>query len=683
MAEAAMSPEVTLTPRNEIFQLIIPNLAYAGKSLTTQLVLATVKDLCRVQTPDHQVSFDGWMLVAKDQLKWNDYCLQLFWDMLQAAVRYKEDMSIGWDLERDLLEIEYVAIFLALHIPDGTSRNTSPATAYDTMWPHESQVEESSSSPSRNNSPKGSPRKFFSIPSGTSSSPKSRSPRSSPNGSPTNSRPSSPKRFTPLSPRQSPRSNSQQVLCIRNKLPILIHVLALEELSSDFDLLGNELAMSLSQSISKSMDVRLKPKSLDCLGLIISTSREAGGKQGYRPLSEIFQGSASSFSTTMRSTSSQSLISGTEEDLSRSASADSIRSSTDGLPTSALDCGTIDGETMEVKSSAVYDWIENNISSTYSLSVTAEDEIGRHYVACEKPIKILEQLSTFARCKTVSVMEITSTFILITTSGPAVLTSPKNGGVVSSVQNGRYIPKASGSSTMSGSGSEGMSEEITDGEIMKMNDVKSNLSTAVGNDDGQDNWLHESSRAHPLQSLPQLVVENCCGGTIFLLAPFSSATISNCSNCEIVIGSVSRIVYLVGCEAVKLTVTSGKLIVRNCLDSLIHIASLSQTIICGDSRGLTFGPHNVSYKHLWTHMQMAGLSRISSISASKAHESDMDFDENVHCDVWSRVCDVSTCLESPPAASSPTGYAIDAAGIMAEPGIHRFLPKPPEVHLSS
>lgn len=51
--------------------------------------------------------------------------------------------------------------------------------------------------------------------------------------------------------------------------------------------------------------------------------------------------------------------------------------------------------------------------------------------------------------------------------------------------------------------------------------------------------------------------------------------------------------------------------------------------------------------------------------------------------VWSKLCDVTTCIESPITANSPTGYAIDAAGAMQTSAdgssyMSRDLPKPPE-----
>lgn len=198
-----------------------------------------------------------------------------------------------------------------------------------------------------------------------------------------------------------------------------------------------------------------------------------------------------------------------------------------------------------------------------------------------------------------------------------------------------------------------------------------------GAEDQSTDWVQ---KPHPsaVPTLPQLHIEACTGATILLLAPFSTATVSNCVNCEIVIGAVSRVVHVIGCEGVKLTVASGKIMIRNCRDCVFSSASLSQIVISGDSRGLAFGPHNACYRHLRDHLHTAGLDRIHYLSHEMSRDdSGNEFDEG-WVSAWSRICDVTTCLESPVAASSPTGYAIDAAGSMSESMIHRTLPQPPE-----
>ena len=198
--------------------------------------------------------------------------------------------------------------------------------------------------------------------------------------------------------------------------------------------------------------------------------------------------------------------------------------------------------------------------------------------------------------------DVSSTFLLLATSGPTGSISIRpgvhskfSGGSGSGREEGGVSVSAYASETSNASlsgGSEMMSEcnmeseseresrmsiETSQNDLVKlaMEDVGSDDNSSTGN-------IFQRSSVH----LPDLVIGDCDGAAFYLLAPFATATISNCTNCEIIIGAVSRVVYLTGCEQVKLTCCSGKIIVRNCLDCLIYSASLSQTVICGDSRGI-------------------------------------------------------------------------------------------------
>ena len=88
----------------------------------------------------------------------------------------------------------------------------------------------------------------------------------------------------------------------------------------------------------------------------------------------------------------------------------------------------------------------------------------------------------------------------------------------------------------------------------------------------------------------------CARATLYLLGPFSSASILGCADCTIVVPAVSGVVFLAGCERVSITVACAKLVIRNCLDCDLRVASLSASVIYGDCRGVTFGkPRPLSF----------------------------------------------------------------------------------------
>ena len=87
-------------------------------------------------------------------MKWNDSCIQLFWEMLILANFYlnqssssssssvKEVASVGnsnrssyYANAQNGIDLEYVAIFLVLHVNDIQQRSSSPIVAYDIIWP--------------------------------------------------------------------------------------------------------------------------------------------------------------------------------------------------------------------------------------------------------------------------------------------------------------------------------------------------------------------------------------------------------------------------------------------------------------------------------------------------------------------------------------------------------------------
>jgi hypothetical protein len=124
-----------LWPRQEVLALTITQLSnVGGKVLSNSLVLAVVKQLSRVQSPEGKITYDRWLVVAKDVLKWNDSCIQLFWEMLIMALWYTDENSQNavYDIPVDSSTL---AVFLALHATDMTTRPSSPAAAYNTVWP--------------------------------------------------------------------------------------------------------------------------------------------------------------------------------------------------------------------------------------------------------------------------------------------------------------------------------------------------------------------------------------------------------------------------------------------------------------------------------------------------------------------------------------------------------------------
>ena len=89
--------------------------------------------------------------------------------------------------------------------------------------------------------------------------------------------------------------------------------------------------------------------------------------------------------------------------------------------------------------------------------------------------------------------------------------------------------------------------------------------------------------------LPHLSISASQGVHMYFLSPYSCVSITNCSDCEIIIGAVKGAVILHGCERIKLTVACRKLVIQNSLECEICLATLTASVISGDSRSLSFG----------------------------------------------------------------------------------------------
>ena len=114
--------------------------------------------------------------------------------------------------------------------------------------------------------------------------------------------------------------------------------------------------------------------------------------------------------------------------------------------------------------------------------------------------------------------------------------------------------------------------------------------TACANDSGRvvQNEVKGDGLLVPERYGPVLV-SGCSRAHLFLLSPYAFASVSSCSDSEIVLGAVAGVVVMSGCERVQLTVACRKLILWNCRDCDIRVATLTPSIVSGDSRGLTFG----------------------------------------------------------------------------------------------
>jgi hypothetical protein len=138
--------------------------------------------------------------------------------MLVSAIQYFDKNEHIIVKDHQIITLEYIIIFLVLHILDAPTRPASPTIAYDTVWPVDRTELEVMSPMS---SPNKMQRKMFSM----MGSPKS------PTRSPINAH--SPKSISPKKSHSRPttRYNAQFLQTVKTKIPIILKLLAIDDLN--------------------------------------------------------------------------------------------------------------------------------------------------------------------------------------------------------------------------------------------------------------------------------------------------------------------------------------------------------------------------------------------------------------------------------------------------------------------
>ena len=531
----ASSSQTTLWPRQEIFNLILPVYSTNGRPLTYELVSVLCQSLS--QSQDGLVTYESWSGASYKYLRWTEWNIQLFWDMLKSAIWYQTEKS--WQ-EASLEPVSYrlIALFLILHIPDSSGKAASPTAAYDTVWPsRESDILAGTSTnfpPTSPTSPsKGQERRNLAPPPTSPVSPSK------------GGRPSSPKRSHMI---RHSRNPAQNLFFIQSKLHAFICVLGHGvELGEDDD----ELTIQTS-----SADFELPRNSVDALSLVIGAS--IGNVETKRPLSKLHPLWDNKL--------------GLGNDYSISTSQE-MRTSRDSLVEM--------NESETISSASLLDWLEKGLKRKEDTYTGGAGIGGSSFIsqACPwEPVDLsVDDSSSQLTCDHPS-----SEHILIRNPKQPVrqIESVTAGSVMkplildSSTSTVFFLRILDG---FSGTLSKKVLRDSTDSMMSTLN-------------------LEEERTPSP-GSLPSLTMSSCCKSSSYVLCPLSYVTITACSDSSITLGAVAGVVLISGCERVRITVACGKLIVRNCLDCSFNLACLCPTTVLGDSRGLIFGKRIALLQH--------------------------------------------------------------------------------------
>lgn len=621
-------------------------------------------------------SFQDWLSIARDTLKWNDYCINLFWDLLLLALIYLNPENAVSNKKDDVsVDLECLTIFLVLHIIDQTQQKPSTPANYDSVWPTAGDGELYPTSPVAS-SPASPVKEGSRAARASASSPLS--PRS-PRHTATIAQPASPKRNANVSNPRTPRSSTQYLHSVRQKVPIILQILSSQFGSGGYD------------EISDQSEFLVCKRSVDALGLIVcgGYSRD----QTVTPLSGLYSAWSSGDDSNSYKISQdiEHMDSGLTVNSNEFISWINVHLSMNDLiyPISLSpnfgnissppmkDCNSLSAD-YEVNKDSRIPQPSRTINSFASLSrysptlVCASNTTVLHIVGVAS-----SRSSSFRRIgsrsydmfASANTGMIAADAKLFHSSKPTLSTIPNNTtdalDIVEVETNdfgitADYVVESENTSSPNSPShfqqrvaKQKLLTEFDDGEISKL-DLGLDLRF-------KDMFLHESASAQnvcspnaaasaaavtanrPDLTLPQLFINYCNKSHLYMISPYYSASIVGCSHCEIVIGAVFGAIIVNGCDKLKISGACRKLIIVNCSDCEFSIATLSPTIIEGDCRNIKVGPHNTMYRNMRHHLKVAEL--LPLLDEFRSHSVQNAGDGFVN-NQWSKICDITACLEA-------------------------------------
>lgn len=556
-------------------------------------------------------SYENWFSVAKGCLKWSDQSASLFWEMLNTAVTYLYPDQLKASREETFIDIECVVIFLAMHISDTlASKPAAPTVAYEAVWPLNENGEVFPSSPVA--SPSSPVRELRSqrVQSPLSSPMSPRSPRGSPQ------KPSSPRTHSPTSSR-TPRASTQHLHSVRQKIAIILKALN----SSDVDSLGPVE----SEEATQQLDFFVTRRLVNALGLVLCGGQSRD--QAVTPLSALhplWESSDSNAKLEARDLVSwinlhlsmndllypalqaPALLDNGMEEPSKDTKSQQPQRVTMSLASLSRFSPT-------VLSGASATTVVHAVTCGYSRASSFRSRHGTSQRSLSGSDQVLQDL--LEADSDLSALD-------IGVSGDAFLTNDS--------EHLALTPTQSPQKSVEGSSAAFSYEEFGDSKYDLSHDYKFR------------DLMQTEGINHPKleQTLPQLFLSYYNRSKIYMISPYYGATITGCMDSDILIGAVYGAVIVNGCERVRLTVACRRLVVINCLECEFQVATLSPTVIIGDCRNLTIGPHNACYRNLKHHIRLADLPALLTQTSSTGGAS-VETARNV----WSSLCDVNSCIE--------------------------------------
>eukprot|EP01033_Poteriospumella_lacustris_P005533 gene5533-3946_t len=601
---------VVLWPRQEVLQLVIPQLSTIGKGLHLSTIGEISRRLLELRNTGGKISLQAWLIAARSVLKWNDQSIYLFWDVLILAAHYlNPDLVDKYEDDNVELDVECIIVFLILHVTENApSAKAAPGTSFDSVWPLNPEGEVYPSSPISSPS---SPIRESNRVTHRAMSPIG-SPRSPRNGSsPVQNGISPSKRPTASSPR-APRISTQHLHSVRQKIPIILRALSwVVSSNADEDIAAFMAEDHRNMETSSSINMFVVDRKIaDFLGLVIcgGYSRD----QCISPFSALHPVWANSESDSIPSRSMQDIMDAI-------SLAGGHLTSVDYLAWLNLHLSMND-VLYPVTLTPANTGLSGTGAVIDSLDPSVKDS--KH----QYPHRVSTPIFSLSRFSPTVINNCSTTIIHNVTTGPSRAASFRH-----------------------------RSMRQHDSERMDVQTVNSESTMRINRLASVSHDFAETDLDAIVQELgiPENVMDQDL--TSPMGSPWKIASITGCVDSQIIIGGVYGSLIVNGCERVKITAACRKLVVINCLECEFNIATLSCSIVMGDSRNLSFGPHNAPYRNLRNHLRIADLTDLIHQPHGSAAEGE-EVMVLTTSNAWSLVCDVNHCVDM---ATKPSGASLE------------------------
>lgn len=594
--------------------------------------------------------------------------------MLILAAHYlNPDLVDKYEDDNVELDVECIIVFLILHVTENAPcAKTAPGTSFDSVWPLNPEGEVYPSSPISSPS---SPIRESNRVTHRAMSPIG-SPRSPRNGSsPVQNGISPSKRPTASSPR-APRISTQHLHSVRQKIPIILRALSwVVSSNADEDIAAFMAEDHRNMETSSSINMFVVDRKIaDFLGLVIcgGYSRD----QCISPFSALHPIWANSESDSIPSRSMQDIMDAI-------SLAGGHLTSVDYLAWLNLHLSMND-VLYPVTLTPANTGLSGTGAVIDSLDPSVKDS--KH----QYPHRVSTPIFSLSRFSPTVINNCSTTIIHNVTTGPSRAASFRHRSMRQYDNERMDVQTVNSESTMRinrlASVSHDFAETDLDAIVQELgipeNVMDQDLTSPMGSpwkmrtDDNSDDDTESTSTHHrrtgsggsaalsrsqfllagqrPELTLPQLYINYSRGAHLYMVSPYYSASITGCVDSQIIIGGVYGSLIVNGCERVKITAACRKLVVINCLECEFNIATLSCSIVMGDSRNLSFGPHNAPYRNLRNHLRIADLTDLIHQPHGSAEGEEVMI--LASSNAWSLVCDVNNCIDM---ATKPSGASLD------------------------